>query len=305
MSLWQENINNTGKLINKWSHYFPIYERHFSRWRNLSIVFWEIGVYEGGSLAMWQKYFGPNAIIVGIDINPQCKRHEAPGIHVRIGSQDDTAFLQSVIDEFGAPDVVLDDASHLMKETWATFEFVYPKVSKNGVYLVEDMHTSYWPDWGGGIDKPDAFINCAKRLIDELNADHTRGALAPTTFTRTTQSIAFYDSVVAFEKGAPALRQSMRTGGAAMMPVAISLKARQSGGRIRAVCDVVGGAAPAGTRYAFYLLVDGQAVEKRGYKPGRKAEFEVPKAVGSLSVRVFLRGADGSISKSTALVTSE
>lgn len=212
MSLWQDNMTNDGALIHKWAHYFPVYERHFERWRNRSLVFWEIGVYGGGSLQMWQRYFGPNAIIVGIDINPECAQHAREGIHVRIGNQSDTAFLASVIEEFGVPDVVLDDASHHMKPTWDTFEFLYPKVPKNGVYMVEDMHTSYWPKWGGGLNEENSFINKCKKLIDELNADHTKGELEPTEFTRTTESIAFYDSMVVFEKGNVWWKKGFRTG---------------------------------------------------------------------------------------------
>lgn len=200
MSLWQDFMTNDGKVIHKWAHYFPVYERHFSRWQNRSLVFWEVGVYEGGSLQMWQRYFGPNAIIVGIDKNPACMAHKAPGINIRIGNQADTKFLASVIEEFGPPDVVLDDGSHHMDPTWALFEFVYPQVPKNGVYMVEDMHTSYWSDWGGGLHIETSFINRCKKLIDELNADHTKGELPPTEFTRTTGSICFYDSIVAFEK---------------------------------------------------------------------------------------------------------
>src|SRR6476469_2066160 len=127
-------MTHQGKTIHKWAHYFPIYERHFAPWQNRSLVFWEVGVYEGGSLQMWQRYFGPN-------------------------------------------DVVLDDASHHMKPTWEMFQFLYPRLPRNGVYMVEDMHTSYWAHHGGGLNVEDSFINRSKKLIDELNAEHTKGEL--------------------------------------------------------------------------------------------------------------------------------
>lgn len=212
MGLWQDNLTNRGKVIHKWAHYFPIYERYFETWRNKSLVFWEIGVYGGGSLQMWQRYFGPSARIIGIDINPDCLKHRTAGIEIRIGNQADTAFLQSVIDEFGPPDVVLDDGSHHMGPTWATFQYLYPKVPKNGVYMVEDMHTSYWPNYGGGLNVETSFINRCKTLIDELNADHTKGELAPTEFTRTTDSISFHDSMVVFVKGNIFWKRGFRTG---------------------------------------------------------------------------------------------
>ncbi|HEY1447476.1 MAG TPA: class I SAM-dependent methyltransferase [Caulobacteraceae bacterium] len=201
MDLWQDFLSNQGKAIHKWGHYFPIYERHFAPWRGRTLTFLEIGVAKGGSLAMWRRYFGPLARIVGVDIDRRCKAHEAEGIEIRIGDQSDPNFLRALIDEFGVPDVVLDDGGHRMDQISATFEFLYPLMGKNGVYLVEDLHTAYWPKFGGGLTEPASFINIAKGLVDRLNADHAQGAISPDAFTRDTFSIAFYDSVVVFEKG--------------------------------------------------------------------------------------------------------
>jgi len=212
MSLWQDFLTNDGNVIHKWAHYFPIYERHFDSWRNKSLTFLEIGVSKGGSLDMWQRYFGPLAKIVGIDINPRCARYEKPGIFIRIGDQSDPAFLQSVIDEFGVPDVVLDDGSHRMDHLLATFNFLYPRMHKNAIYALEDLHTCYWPEFGGGMNSPESFINVAKVLIDQLNADHTRGALDPDAFTRETFGMSFYDSVIVFEKGDVFRKEAPKTG---------------------------------------------------------------------------------------------
>jgi len=212
MSLWQDFLTNDGKVIDKWVHYFPAYERHFASWRNKTLTFWEIGVFKGGSLAMWQRHFGPLAKIVGIDIDSSCRKHEAPGIFVRIGDQGDPAFLAKVIEEFGVPDVVLDDGSHKMEHVNKTFQFLYPKLPKNGVYMVEDLHTAYWDDYGGGVNAPASFINFAKGCIDRLNADHSRGAVAPDDMTRNTTSISFYDSIVVFEKGQAFRKEPFRTG---------------------------------------------------------------------------------------------
>lgn len=201
MNLWQDFLTNYQKIIHKWVHYFPVYEKHFSQWRNKSITFIEIGIGHGGSLQMWQRFFGPLAKIVGIDINPECSASESPGIFIRIGDQSDHNFLQSIIDEFGNPDIVLDDGSHQMKDIMSSFQFFYPKMHKNAIYLVEDLHTAYWEEFGGGIDRPDTFINFAKQCVDRINADHSRGKLQPDLITRETLCISFYDSMVCFEKG--------------------------------------------------------------------------------------------------------
>jgi hypothetical protein len=201
MTIWQDFLTHDEHPMDKWAHYFPIYDRHFSWYVNKSLTFLEIGVARGGSLQMWQRFFGPLAKIVGIDIQERSKSYEVPGTFVRIGDQADERFLQSLIDEFGVPDVVLDDGSHRMEHISKTFNFLYPKLPKNGVYVVEDLHTAYWDEYGGGVSKPDTFINISKNFIDRLNADHTRGQVVPDFITRQTFGISFYDSVVVFEKG--------------------------------------------------------------------------------------------------------
>lgn len=192
LNLWSSFLTNDGRLIHKWKHYFPIYERHFREFVYKPVTFIEIGCGRGGSLQMWKRYFGPHARIVGIDILPECKEFEEDQIEIRIGAQQDLQFLEKVIAEFGAPDIVLDDGSHVMSHVIASFQFLYPRVAKNGVYLVEDLHTAYWEEYEGGLRKPTKFIELSKNLLDELNAD---------------------DSVVVFEKGLHTKKWAPQIGG--------------------------------------------------------------------------------------------
>jgi hypothetical protein len=160
-----------------------------------------------------ERHLGPFAQIVGIDIVEACKGFEEDQIAVRIGSQADAGFLDSVLEEFGPPDVVLDDGSHVMSHIRATFEHLYPRMSSSGVYMVEDLHTAYWDEYEGGLRREGSFIEQCKALIDELNADHARGALPPTAFTRSTLSMHFYDSAVVFERGRHLRKHAPAIGG--------------------------------------------------------------------------------------------
>ena len=214
MTLWSDFLNHDKRIIHKWKHYFPIYERHFKQFVYKPVTFIEIGCGLGGSLQMWKRYFGPDARIIGIDINAECKKFEEDQVEVFIGQQQDHQFLQSVLDRIGTPDIVLDDGSHKMSHVTATFQFLYPLMLKNGVYMVEDLHTAYWEEYEGGLRTPSTFIELCKNLIDELNADHSRGALIPTEFTKTTMGIHFYDSVVVFERGAYTKKVDPEMGGA-------------------------------------------------------------------------------------------
>lgn len=212
MSLWQDFLTNDALPMDKWAHYFPIYERHFSWYRGKSLTFLEIGVARGGSLQMWQRFFGPLAKIVGVDIQEKSKSYESPGTFVRIGDQADERFLQSVVDEFGVPDIVLDDGSHHMAHISKTFDFLYPRLPKNAIYMIEDLHTAYWDEYGGGVSNPDTFINKSKNFIDQLNADHSRGQVTPSFITRQTFGISFYDSVIVFERGDVWRKEVLHTG---------------------------------------------------------------------------------------------
>jgi len=194
--------NNDSRLIHKWMHYFEIYHRHFERFRGRPVVVLEFGVNQGGSLEMWRDYFGPDAKIFGVDIDPRCEQFEDHNIRILIGDQADEEFLQRVVDEIGAPiDVVIEDGGHRMRQQKMTFRHIYPHMSEDGCFLTEDTHTSYWKRFGGGYRRQGTFMEFAKDRIDQLNAWHSKTEeLQVNRFTRTTDSIHFYDSIVVFER---------------------------------------------------------------------------------------------------------
>ena len=206
MTLFGEFLRDDHRRTHKWYQYFPAYEAHLERFRNRHVTMFEIGVGEGGSLEQWRSYLGPFAVIVGIDNNPACGQLAEEDIHIRIGRQEDTGFLGRLLEEFGAPDIVIDDGSHLQPQLTATFDFLYPHVAKNGVYIVEDLHAAYWPNHGGGLRAATSFIEHAKRYIDEMHAEHFWYEEGETRDGRTplgdrTRSIHFYDSLVVMEVG--------------------------------------------------------------------------------------------------------
>jgi len=189
-------------------HYFDIYERHFERFRGKGPIVLEIGVFGGGSMEMWREYFGPGCKIIGVDINPACKAHEAEDIEIFIGSQDDAAVMDAIQLKYPQIDIAIDDGSHLSPHQIASFQLLYHRISPRGVYLVEDTHANYWPNYEGGLKRPGTFIEFCKDKVDEIGAATSQGALEPTPFTLSTDSITFYDSVVVFEKRRQSSRQA-------------------------------------------------------------------------------------------------
>jgi hypothetical protein len=193
---------NTGRLIHKWKHYFEIYDRHFSRFRGTDVHVVEFGVSQGGSLQMWKQYFGPKAKIFGIDINPHCKKLEEEQIEIFIGDQKDRSFLKSLTEKIPRIDILIDDGGHTMKQQINTYEELFSYIDTNGVYLCEDIHTSYWPKWGGGYRKRGTFIEYSKNFIDYINAWHSvqTSRLSVTELTKSVHSLHYYDSVLVIEK---------------------------------------------------------------------------------------------------------
>lgn len=193
---------NEGRLLHKWLHYFDIYDRHLSKFRDRPVTIVEIGVFHGGSLRMWRDYFGPQARIIGVDIDPRCAELAEDGIEIVIGDQADREFLTELRRQVGRVDVVIDDGGHRVEQQRATFDVLYPAVRDGGVFLVEDLHTNYWTSYGGGLRRPDTFIEHAKTLIDQMHAWHSRDAesLRVDGLTRSIGGMHIYDSVIVFDK---------------------------------------------------------------------------------------------------------
>jgi hypothetical protein len=101
-----------------------------------------------------------------------------------------------------------------MSQITIAFQEMYAAVSENRVYLVEDLHTSYWKRYDGGFREKNSFIEYAKGLIDQLNAYHSedQALFNVDPFTLSTYSMCFYDSIIVFEKGKIIRPEQKRSG---------------------------------------------------------------------------------------------
>lgn len=154
--------------------YLRFYEEILRHLRQEHFTLIEIGVLGGGSLRCWKAYF-PNAQIIGIDINPDCKRHEEDRIRVEIGSQDDTEFLDRVVAK-NKPLIVIDDGSHMAHHMIATFERLFPALLPGGYYFFEDAYVHYGTTEAGHIGLSPVPL---KDYCANLATSRTRGWLDP------------------------------------------------------------------------------------------------------------------------------
>ena len=197
----------------KWGRhhrYTPHYERHFAPWRDRPVCLLEIGVggyhhddFGGASLRMWKSFF-PNGRIHGLDIEDKSV-FEEERIRIFRGSQVDAALLDRILAETGAPDIIIDDGSHLNAHMIGSFELLFPRLADGGIYVVEDIQTAYWPKYGGhppGAAGPRSFMDFTRERVDGLNHPEYRwSGYQATPLDRTIHGVHCYHNMVFFDKG--------------------------------------------------------------------------------------------------------
>jgi predicted O-methyltransferase YrrM len=193
------SANKAGHVLDKWIHYFPIYTRHLTPYKGRPLSVLEIGVYRGGSMRMWARFFGPQARLVGVDIDPVALISAGDRYEVVIADQADPDALRELAEKHGPFDVIIDDGGHNMVQQITSVETLFPMLNEGGVYLVEDCHTSYWDDYEGGRGREGTFMEWVKTRLDDLNGYHQDNAVEP-VWTRQVDGIHVYDSVVVLDK---------------------------------------------------------------------------------------------------------
>ncbi|WP_162009691.1 class I SAM-dependent methyltransferase [Methylocystis heyeri] len=191
---------NDGPVIYKWPHYFAVYDQLLGPLVGTEVRMLEIGVCKGGSLKLWREFFGPRAVIFGIDIDRRCAAFDGQFASVRIGSQDDSDFLRKVVAEMGGLDVVLDDGSHVASHQRASFNALFPLLSEGGLYIIEDMHTAYWAEYEGGLRKQGTAVEFLKEKIDEMHRHYRNPELNRPESMPEIESVQFFDSIAVVRK---------------------------------------------------------------------------------------------------------
>ena len=163
-----ENLFNDSKYQSyKLKKYCKVYDEIFAPYKDKKITFVEVGILNGGSLFIWKKFFGDNARIIGIDMNPNCKKFEKDGFEIFIGDQSDPNFWENFFNKVGKIDLILDDGGHTNKQQITTVMSCVPNINNGGMVIIEDTHTSYMKEFSN--PQKYSFINFSKKLVDDLN----------------------------------------------------------------------------------------------------------------------------------------
>jgi hypothetical protein len=102
----------------------------------------EIGIEQSKSLNMWFNYL-PNCYIYGVDINLEMK---GDNYTIFKYDQSNANNLHELVEKIGNKelDFILDDGSHIPEHQILSFDILFDLVKDGGIYIIEDIETSYW-----------------------------------------------------------------------------------------------------------------------------------------------------------------
>ena len=154
-------------------YYYPI----FKEYEHSKVRLLEIGVADGSSMNVWNKYFTRAEHIYGIgytNFQTEYKQEVDEKNTIYKGDQSDRIFLkQFVKDSGGRFDIIIDDGSHVPSHIKTSFEELWESVKSNGYYIIEDIETSYWGKtssiYGYSLMNETSIVEYFKDKIDSIN----------------------------------------------------------------------------------------------------------------------------------------
>lgn len=147
-------------------NYVEIYETLFSPFRDEPIRLLEIGVFEGESMRLWEAYF-PAAQIFGLDIEDK-SQYDSARVRTLVADQGNRADLAVVLERTGGDfDLILDDGGHQMEQQQISLGVLFPTLKSGGLYIIEDVHTSF-PDLYAGFGVEPDGQNSTYAMIDRF-----------------------------------------------------------------------------------------------------------------------------------------
>jgi len=165
-------LDHQGKATDKWSSYLDVYDAISRDFQPKRIL--EIGIQNGGSLEVLGKVFPDSEIVIGVDIDENCKKlsFSQSKIFVVLGDIKSKDTKYQIQDLSKNLDLIIDDGSHKSSDIIHALITYLPLLGTGGKYIIEDLHASYWRSWEGGLFEGKSAISFLKRLADVVNFEH-------------------------------------------------------------------------------------------------------------------------------------
>lgn len=147
------NLNDLTKIGLKYKtdkayfHLFTeFYYDYFNKFLDRPINILEIGIANGGSILMLKEFF-PKATIYAIDVEEKSVNlNLGENINTYLCNQTDIHTLENIIKNLKF-DIIIDDGSHVISHQLISLGYLFPYLNKNGIYICEDLHTSFRPSF--------------------------------------------------------------------------------------------------------------------------------------------------------------
>ena len=175
MHPFQQHFLEQQTSSDKISHhgYQRIYPWFLGHFIDQEVDLLEIGVDKTESLKLWKGYF-KKVHLCGIDKDEKYFADKDVSIYkVDQGNRNE-------LREFGKAigktfDIIIDDGSHVPSHQILTLVELWSVLRPGGVYIIEDIETSYWKKseiYGYPFDsRKTNFVSFACQLIDDVNSE--------------------------------------------------------------------------------------------------------------------------------------
>ena len=195
--------------------YHEIYPIFFEKFENTQTALLEIGLEPLGgkaSLKMWLDLF-PNMHIYGVDIGVNNEYSERYSILQC--DQSNVEDLKRCANEIKHPlSIIVDDGSHLPEHQLLTFNEFFPLLETGGVYVIEDIETSYWTRGNiytyltrYGKGHPASIVEIFKGAIDGVNFEFSESSEGQVKHQRELSSVTFSKNCIIITKREPESRE--------------------------------------------------------------------------------------------------
>jgi hypothetical protein len=132
----------------------------------------------GHSVPLWLSYlpsatisifeFGYPCVVDFLEQNPlKLSRSDFSRLHVFTGDQSDPDALLRAAAATGPFDVIVDDGGHSMMQQLVSLSVLLSHVNPGGVYILEDLATSFMPGYG---DFPLSTVAFVGQMLECLHA---------------------------------------------------------------------------------------------------------------------------------------
>ena len=190
------------KSTKAWNGFLEIYSNYFKDYKDKEINILEIGIGKGESLRIWRKYF-TKAKICGIDIIDV--KFQIEGVDLIKADQTNEKNLKEICDKYKGFDIIIDDGGHHSKQIAISLNFLFDYLKDNGLYIIEDLNTSYSSRFGGSrlnLKKKTTSMNYLKSITDSINYEHNdKPFFRSKKFDGMVKYIHFYQNVAILKKG--------------------------------------------------------------------------------------------------------